>query len=57
LIAGGLSFSFAESVGLSGDLFSALGGLTGAGLSWAWLMKRPGLMKMPEMIDIERLDV
>jgi len=54
LMAGGLSFQMAESMGWSGDLFSALGGLAGAGLMWTWLMKRPNLMQMPEMIEIQR---
>jgi len=54
LISGGLSFKVGEALGMSGDLFSALGGLLGAGLTWVWLMKRPSLMQMPEMIEIYR---
>jgi len=54
LISGGVSFKVGEALGMSGDLFSALGGLLGAGLTWVWLMKRPSLMQMPEMIEIYR---
>jgi len=54
LIVGGLSFSLAEGMGLSGDLFSAMGGLLGAGLTWMWLMKRPNMMQMPEMVEIQK---
>lgn len=54
LISGGLSFQMAESLGLSGDLFSAVGGLLGAGVIWAWLMKRPNLMQMPEMVEVQQ---
>ena len=56
LIVGGLAFSLAESVGLSGDLFSAMGGLVGAGATWIWLMKRPNRMQMPKMVEIDRFD-
>jgi len=54
LIVGGFAFSFGESMGLSGDLFSAIGGLLGASLTWMWLMKRPNMMQMPEMVEIQR---
>jgi len=54
LLTGAFSFKVGEALGLSGDLFSALGGLLGAGITWAWLMRRPSLMQMPEMIEIQR---
>ena len=56
LIAGAISFQFAEKLGLSGDLFSAVGGLLAAGATWMWLMKRPNMMQMPEMVEIERFE-
>ncbi len=54
LIWGAFSFTFAEKLGLSGDLFSAVGGLIGAMVTWLWLMKRPNTMMMPMMIQIEK---
>jgi sigma-E factor negative regulatory protein RseC len=51
---GAFSFLVGESLGFSGDLFSALGGLTGAGLVWVWLMKRPNNLQMPNMFSIQR---
>ncbi|MDQ7002911.1 MAG: SoxR reducing system RseC family protein [Ghiorsea sp.] len=54
LIMGAISFQAALSLGLSGDLFSAVGGLTAAGLTWLWLMKRPDMMQMPTMVEVER---
>jgi len=54
LVAGGLSFSFAEGLGLSGDMFSAMGGLLGAGLTWVWLLKRTRITQMPEMVEIQQ---
>ena len=56
LIAGATSFQFAEGLGFSGDLFSAIGGIIGAGATWMWLMKRPNMMQMPEMVEIERFE-
>jgi len=53
LCFGAVSFVLAEQMGLSGDLFSALGGLLGAGSAWMWLMNRPNTMQMPKMIDIQ----
>lgn len=54
LILGALSFVLAEKFGLSGDLFSALGGMLGAGLTWSWLMKRPNNLELPTMIAVQR---
>ena len=54
MILGALSFTLAEQVGFSGDLFSAIGGLIGAGAVWGWLMKRPNTIQMPSMVDIQR---
>lgn len=54
LIVGALSFVGAEQLGLSGDLFSAIGGLLGAGASWTWLMKQPNTMQMPEIVGIQK---
>ncbi len=56
LVVGAISFQFAEKFGLSGDLFSALGGLLAAGAIWMWLMQRPNMIQMPEMVEIERLE-
>ena len=54
LVAGACSFVLAEQIGLSGDVFSALGGLLGAGAVWTWLMKRPNHMQMPAMVEVLR---
>jgi len=54
LIVGGLAFQLAENVGLSGDLFSAIGGLLGAGMTWLWLMKRVDSFEMPKMVEIQK---
>ncbi len=54
LIVGGLAFQFAENFGLSGDLFSAIGGLLGAGMTWLWLMKRADSFEMPKMVEIQK---
>ncbi|MDX8387085.1 MAG: SoxR reducing system RseC family protein [Ghiorsea sp.] len=54
LMLGALGFVAGESLGQSGDLFSALGGLTGAGAVWVWLMKRPNNLQMPSMVAIQR---
>ena len=54
LIVGGLAFQLAGSLELSGDLFSAIGGLLGAGITWLWLMKRADSFEMPKMVEIQR---
>jgi sigma-E factor negative regulatory protein RseC len=54
LIVGGFSFQLAENLGLSGDLFSAIGGLLGAGMTWVWLMKRVDSFEMPKMVEIQK---
>ena len=54
LIVGGLAFQLAESLELSGDLFSAIGGLLGAGITWLWLMKRADSFEMPKMVEIQK---
>jgi sigma-E factor negative regulatory protein RseC len=54
LIVGGLAFQLAESLDLSGDLFSAIGGLLGAGMTWLWLMKRADSFEMPKMVEVQR---
>jgi len=54
LIVGAVSFQLAENLGLSGDLFSAIGGLLGAGMTWLWLMKRADSFEMPKMVEIQK---
>lgn len=54
LIWGAFAFVLAEKAGLSGDLFSAVAGLTGAVVAWLWLMKRPNVVAMPMMVQIEK---
>ncbi len=54
LLLGALSFTLAEQFGLSGDLFSAVGGLLGAALVWSWLMKRADHLQQPSMIEVQR---
>lgn len=54
LICGAVSFVLAENGGLSGDVFSALGGLLGAGSVWYWLMNRPNNLQLPMIVDIQR---
>jgi len=53
LLVGAMSFTVAESAGLSGDLFSAFGGLIAAASVWVWLMKRPNSIQMPSMVEIQ----
>ena len=54
LMLGALGFLLAEQMGLSGDIFSAIGGLIGAFSVWIWLMRRAGVMQIPQMVAIER---
>ncbi len=54
LIVGAFAFQLAESLELSGDLFSAIGGLLGAGITWLWLMKRSECFEMPKMVEIQK---
>ncbi|MDQ6988554.1 MAG: SoxR reducing system RseC family protein [Mariprofundaceae bacterium] len=51
LLLGGLSFVLADAAGWSGDLFSALGGSSGAMFIWIWLMQRPNTMPLPVMVN------
>ena len=55
IMAGAVSFSMAKSAGLSGDLFSALGGLLAAGATWFWLMKQSSAMEQPRMVAVKPL--
>ncbi len=52
VIGGGLSFVMAEKAGLSGDLFSAIGGLLAAGFTWVWFMRHSAEMQQPKMTEI-----
>jgi len=56
LVVGAIAFQVAQSLGLSGDLFSAVGGLIASGLTWVWLMRRPNMLQMPKMVEIDRFD-
>jgi len=52
MLCGALGFSLAEWFALSGDLFSAIGGLAGAAAVWVYLMNRPNTMEMPTMVAV-----
>ncbi len=54
VLVGGLSFVLAEKAGLSGDLFSAIGGLIGAASVWRWFMQHTNNLEVPSMVAIQR---